>query len=65
MRKLYRDQIAMMVIAYLLFFLGWWLFGVWTGFAMMCSYLAGLISVIMLSAFWVHRKWEMLRRAAE
>jgi len=51
MRKLYRDQIAMMVIAYLLFFLGWWLFGVWTGFAMMCSYVAGLISVVMLSAF--------------
>ena len=51
MRKLYHDKIVMTVIAWLLFFLGWWLFGAWTGFAMMCSYLAGLISVVMLSEF--------------
>lgn len=51
MRKLYRDNIVMMVIAYLLFFLGWWLFGAWAGFAMACSYVAGLISVVILSEF--------------
>lgn len=49
MRKLHRDDIVMTVIAYLLFFLGWWLFGVGGGFAMGCSYVAGFIAGEMLS----------------
>lgn len=49
MCKPHRDEIVMTVIAYLLFFLGWWLFGVWAGFAMGCSYAAGFIAGSILS----------------
>lgn len=51
MRKLVRDRIAIAATTYLLFFLGWGLFGAWAGFAMACSYLVGLLSVLILSEF--------------
>lgn len=49
MSKTTRDKLVMSVIAWLLFFLGWWLFGTWEGFMILLSYMIGLLTVVFLA----------------